>query len=220
VSAVGERTPLAPPVVVPKPGIRWTPLLFAAPLTTVWLLFGIANLEKSIVERSPVGLGATLLELVVAALFLLRRQPLVVSRSPLAWLAAGIGTFGMLGARPSYAPVLGLGPLFFGLQLLGASLAAISLGALGRSFGVVAANRGIRTHGMYRVVRHPLYASYVVTELGYVLENPSVANAFLLLIVMSFQVVRIRAEERCLLGDPEYVAYRERVRWRVLPFVW
>jgi protein-S-isoprenylcysteine O-methyltransferase Ste14 len=218
VSAVGETARVAAPVE--RRRMRWTPLLVAAPLTTVWLLFGIANLENSIQQRSPVGLGATILELAVAALFLLRRQPLVVSRSPLAWAAAGLGTFGMLGARPSFEPLLGLEPLYLVMQLVGAGLAMVSLGALGRSFGVVAANRGVRTGGPYGVVRHPLYASYVVTELGYVLENPSVRNLVLLTTVMVFQLVRIRAEEACLVADPEYAAYRARVRWRLIPYLY
>jgi hypothetical protein len=42
-----------------------------------------------------------------------------------------------------------------GLLVLAATL------RLGRSFGIVATNRGIQTGGLYRIVRHPIYAAYV-----------------------------------------------------------
>jgi protein-S-isoprenylcysteine O-methyltransferase Ste14 len=144
----------------------------------------------------------------------------VTSRAPLAWTASAIGAFGVLGARPAYAPVLGLGSLYLVLQLIGAALAAASLAFLGRSFGVVAANRGIRTGGAYGVVRHPLYTAYCITFTGYTLENPSLWNVFLFLVVTSFQLVRIRTEEQCLRADPDYVRYTERVRYRLVPYVW
>jgi protein-S-isoprenylcysteine O-methyltransferase Ste14 len=125
----------------------------------------------------------------------------------------------MLAARPAYHPVGGLELLYGGLQGLGAGLAAWAVISLGRSFGIVAANRGIRTSGPYRFVRHPLYSAYIVTETGYLLENPSVRNWCLFGVVMAFQAVRIVEEERTLAEDPAYREYRERVRSRILPYV-
>jgi protein-S-isoprenylcysteine O-methyltransferase Ste14 len=95
-----------------------------------------------------------------------------------------------------------------------------SLGFLGRSFSLVAAHRGIRTGGPYRWVRHPVYASYVVAHLGYLLLNPTWWNAAVLVTVTGFQLVRIRHEEALLSEDQEYVGYRDRVRWRLIPFVY
>jgi protein-S-isoprenylcysteine O-methyltransferase Ste14 len=37
-----------------------------------------------------------------------------------------------------------------------------ALAALGRSFGFVAADRGLRASGPYAMVRHPVYASYLL----------------------------------------------------------
>lgn len=189
------------------------------PVPSLWLLFAIANFESFRKTHLPIGLGATTLELTAAVLFVVRRQPLSVSRSPLAWTAAVVGTFGMLGARPHYAPVAGLEPLYAAVQVAGAGVAIWSVVALGRSFGLVAANRGIATRGPYRFVRHPLYAGYFLTETGYVLENPSVRNVGLFLVVMAVQVVRIVVEERWLMLDPLYRTYARAVRWRVLPLV-
>jgi protein-S-isoprenylcysteine O-methyltransferase Ste14 len=95
----------------------------------------------------------------------------------------------------------------------------LALGVLGRSFGVVAADRGLRTGGPYRLVRHPVYASYLITEAGYVLQNPSVWNLGLLLIELLCQIGRIHAEERVLRQDPAWSAYAAKTRYRLLPGV-
>jgi protein-S-isoprenylcysteine O-methyltransferase Ste14 len=94
------------------------------------------------------------------------------------------------------------------------------LGALGRSFGIVAANRGVKTAGLYSFVRHPAYTGYLVSYLGYVGENPSLRNAVLLVAGTAAQVVRISEEERMLSFDQAYRAYLARVRRRLIPFVY
>jgi protein-S-isoprenylcysteine O-methyltransferase Ste14 len=187
-------------------------------VAVLWVFFAVANFETWRTTHKPIGLGATGLELIVATLFVLRRSPWIVSSSPVAWAAAAIGTFGMLAGRPAYAPVGGLEPLYAALQLFGALFAGAAVIALGRSFGIVAANRGIRTGGPYRLVRHPVYSGYMLTETGYLLENPSVRNAVLFVVVMALQAVRIREEERTLAHDPAYQAYCRTVRNRVLPW--
>ena len=39
-----------------------------------------------------------------------------------------------------------------------------------------AARRQLKTSGLYRLVRHPLYASYLLSYLGYVLANTNLRN--------------------------------------------
>jgi uncharacterized membrane protein (UPF0127 family)/protein-S-isoprenylcysteine O-methyltransferase Ste14 len=189
-------------------------------LAALWLAFAISNLHAWPREHRPVGLGIMLLQLMFAVLFFVRRKPWVTSRAPLAWGATFGGAFLMLAARPASHSAFGLEPLYAGLQLGGAVAAAYTLVALGRSFGLVAANRGVKTRGPYAFVRHPLYLCYVATDLGYVLENPTSRNALLLALSWLCQVVRIRTEEDCLRADPTYVRYCERVRYRLVPLVW
>ena len=117
-----------------------------------------------------------------------------MSSSARAWIVAPIGTFAMLGARPADGALVPAAASEL-IQLAGLVLALAGLGALGRSFGVVA-NRGIKTNGMYRFVRHPLYASYLVVDVGYVLANPSGRNLSLACLATGFQFLRIREEER------------------------
>jgi protein-S-isoprenylcysteine O-methyltransferase Ste14 len=108
----------------------------------------------------------------------------------------------------------------FGLQLAGVTAAIISLVALGRSFGFVAANRGLKTRGPYAIVRHPVYASYLLIQAGYVVQSQSLRNILIVGFATVCNVGRAVAEERLLTGSPAYLAYREQVRWRLIPYLW
>jgi hypothetical protein len=98
--------------------------------------------------------------------FLTRRSQRAVSWRLTSWLVAFGGTFAGVLFRPTGAhPVWGV-PAGFGLQLAGLVIGIVSLVALGRSFGFVAADRGVKTRGPYAVVRHPVYASYLLIQSG------------------------------------------------------
>jgi protein-S-isoprenylcysteine O-methyltransferase Ste14 len=204
----------------PRRRASWGWLLCTIAFCLLWLAFLAANLRKWGSTGRPVGLATMVLELVIVILYLLRRHPLVVSRSPLAWAAAAVGCFGALLARPAYDPVGGLEPLYVALQFVGVIVALLTLFKLGRSFGIVAANRGLTTTGPYGIVRHPLYLGYLATMTGYLFENPSPPNLLVFGAVAVAQVVRIGQEERCLEADPDYRAYRQRVRFRLLPYIY
>jgi protein-S-isoprenylcysteine O-methyltransferase Ste14 len=91
--------------------------------------------------------------------------------------------------------------------------------ALNRSFGIAPANRGIKRSGPYRYVRHPMYAGYFINNVGLLLLMLSFANAAVYAIAWTAQVMRVLAEERLLSQDPDYRAYMDDVRWRVIPGV-
>jgi protein-S-isoprenylcysteine O-methyltransferase Ste14 len=91
--------------------------------------------------------------------------------------------------------------------------------SLGRSFGLLPANRGVVGGGMYRIVRHPIYAGYLITHVGFLVGHWGVWNAVVLIVGDVAVLVRAIYEERILGQDPAYAAYRERVKWRVLPGV-
>jgi protein-S-isoprenylcysteine O-methyltransferase Ste14 len=199
--------------------VRWVGrILSRGGLVALFGLFAWANYAHWRSTGAPSGLGATFLEGWVAALFIVRRRTTEVSRRPIAWLAAPIGMFAMLLARPAGA---GLPDLPCELvQLVGVGIAFASLGTLGRSFGLVAANRGIKMGGPYRFVRHPAYAGYLVTYLGYVAENLSLVNIALLCVSTVFQLVRIKEEERVLMADVSYKSYRRGVKYRLVPLLY
>lgn len=152
--------------------------------------------------------------------FLVRRPGREVSHSPASWLAALGGTFGGLLLRPEGERLPVAVAAGFWLQLGGVLLALVALGFLGRSFGLVAADRGVRTGGPYRFVRHPVYLSYLLIQSGYVLQAISARNLLVLAATTACNIGRIAAEERVLSRDTDYQAYRQRVRWRAIPHLW
>lgn len=182
--------------------------------------FGQASLRFYLSTHSLIG-GLFVIEqawFVVA--FLIRRPPRAVSHRIENWLLAAGGTFGGLLLRPSAAhPAWGV-PAGFGLQLAGLVIVIVSLFALGRSFGFLAADRGVKTGGPYAVVRHPVYASYLLIQSGYVLQSVSMRNIAIFTFVSACNVGRILAEERLLSESAAYRAYQQHVRWRLVPFLW
>lgn len=152
--------------------------------------------------------------------FLIRRPPRAVAARLGPWLLAAGGTFGGLllrpeGAHPRWGVDLGLA-----LQLGGLAVAVTSLVVLGRSFGFVAADRGLVTRGPYAVVRHPVYLSYIVIQSGYLLQSLSVRNVIVLVLVTCCNIGRVAAEERVLSAGPGHSAYRRAVRYRLVPGIW
>jgi protein-S-isoprenylcysteine O-methyltransferase Ste14 len=107
-----------------------------------------------------------------------------------------------------------------GVQMVGLTLVIISFSTLGKSFGVVAANRGLKVGGPYKLVRHPIYFSHSVTMTGFVIANFWWLNIALILMVTVFQVFRMDAEERVLVATSDYASYKDKVRWRLLPGVY
>jgi protein-S-isoprenylcysteine O-methyltransferase Ste14 len=105
------------------------------------------------------------------------------------------------------------------LILVGAALQIVGLLSLNRSFAIVAAKRDIKTSGMYRLVRHPIYASYFLVFAGYVLQNTSIANLLIYMLLLVLLLIRIVREERHLALDPAYREYMQAVRYRLIPFV-
>jgi protein-S-isoprenylcysteine O-methyltransferase Ste14 len=211
-SRTNARTPCA------NVARRVWPIVSRAALVSLFFLFASANYSHWRATGAPSGLGATLLEGWVALLFLVRRSTDQFSRRPLAWVAAAIGSCAMMLARPGGS---GLPQLPCEVaQLLGVLIALVSLAALGRSFGLVAADRGLKTRGPYRLVRHPAYAGYLVCYVAYVAENPAARNVALLLLSTVFQLVRINEEERVLAADSSYASYRRNVKRRLIPRVY
>jgi protein-S-isoprenylcysteine O-methyltransferase Ste14 len=189
-------------------------------LVALFAAFAFAHFAAWRKSGDPNGLGLVLDETLLAVLLLVRRPARRSSSSPLDWLLASGGSWLVLALRPSHVPILGLGAIYLGIQLLGLTGAVISLATLGRSFGVVAADRGLKTAGPYAVVRHPAYLSYLVIQLGYLLQNPSPWNLGVILIATLCQLGRIRAEERILGAQAEFRAYSARVRYRLIPILY
>lgn len=152
-------------------------------------------------------------------LMLVRKPPVTVDTSPLA-LSLPLFHLSLLALfqieGPAIAPSVGL-------ALVTGSLVFTIMAwfALGKSFGVIPAVRVVRTTGPYRLIRHPIYFSYILTGLGAVFMVGPVWNWIWLFLYAAGFVGRIHLEEKILFAtSPEYLAYAERVKYRLLPGVY
>ena len=156
-------------------------------------------------------------EALVVVLTMFRRSAEVVDRSLRARLLTALSMIGPPLVRP--AGFNGLAPemLTALISAIGLSVVVIGKISLGRSFGLTPANRGIVCAGVYRFVRHPIYLGYLITHIGFVIANPTVWNMFVLCVGDLALILRALREEQTLALDPEYRAYMQRVRWRLVP---
>ena len=76
-------------------------------------------------------------------------------------------------------------------------------------------------HGLYGVVRHPMYAASVLLFLAMPLILGSIFSFLVMLLYLPLIVKRIRSEEKLLARElTGYTDYRERVKYRLIPFIW
>ena len=108
----------------------------------------------------------------------------------------------------------------FVLVAFAACLSLASLLTLGRWFGVRPALRGLAMSGPYRVVRHPMYLSYVLADIGYNLQEWDFATVLLTTVGWMSLLYRINAEERILSRHSDWANYLAQVRCRLLPGLW
>lgn len=179
-------------------------------------VFAYAHFSKFQETREWALLLVIISETLTAGFFIFRSNPKTVSLAPSDWMVAIAGSFAPLFLRPA---TWGMFPPASIAIALGTMLQIASLLSLNRSFAIVAAKRKIKTAWMYRIVRHPLYASYFMVFGGYVLVHTTLANLLVYAMTMGFLCVRIFREERHLAFDPAYRAYMLEVRHRLVPFV-
>jgi protein-S-isoprenylcysteine O-methyltransferase Ste14 len=108
----------------------------------------------------------------------------------------------------------------FALVTLAACLSLASLLSIGRLFGLRPALRGLATRGPYSLVRHPLYLAYVLSDIGYYLNEWNVGIALLGVAGWASLLYRIHAEERVLSEEDRWQAYAGAVPYRLVPGVW
>ena len=75
--------------------------------------------------------------------------------------------------------------------------------------------------GLYGVVRHPMYLATVILFLSMPLILGSVISFLIMLFYIPIIAKRIRNEEQVLEeGLPGYPEYKEKVKYRLIPFLW
>ncbi|WP_299013286.1 isoprenylcysteine carboxylmethyltransferase family protein [uncultured Photobacterium sp.] len=152
---------------------------------------------------------------VVLVFIICRHRTEKISLSIRDWIIALAGTMTpMLVDKGGelFLPTTGVTFIFIGFMIhFGAKL------SLRRSFGIVPADRGIKCNGLYSFIRHPMYFGYSITHMGFLLAAPSIWNFTIYCFTWIFLVTRIIYEERLLSENPEYIEYRQRVHYRLIP---
>lgn len=85
---------------------------------------------------------------------------------------------------------------------------------LGRNLSVTPALKAIVTSGLYRFVRHPVYAATLHLAAIFLLVYPNLINVGCLVGLNLGLYLRISEEEALLRQDPGYAAYMEQVSFR------
>jgi len=82
-------------------------------------------------------------------------------------------------------------------------------------------NQKVVDTGLYGVVRHPMYAATIVLFLSMPLVLGSLVCFVIFLVYPILIAKRIRNEEEVLERElTGYKEYKQRIRWRVIPFLW
>lgn len=141
-------------------------------------------------------------------------------RSVLAWLLVGIqfGGLAWLAAAVWLSRHLPWSAAV--LLLLALALLAIAAPAMGASLtpNPLPNGRGLRTGGIYRFIRHPMYLALVLAAIGGAIASPAGWIPAALLVAVALAKVAIEERElNAIYAD--FAEYRRRTK-RFIPFVW
>jgi protein-S-isoprenylcysteine O-methyltransferase Ste14 len=182
------------------------------------LIFLFIMLVDFRMRHRPSSLLMAVFEGAVVWFSLLRPMPQRSNISLYDWVIALLGSYVIMFTRP--APEVHDQVLLLGVQLFGICVSLAGLFSLNKSFGLVAVNRGVKTSGLYAVVRHPIYTGYFLSWGAYLAQNTTLTNAVIYAVFVTLELLRVVAEERVLSQDPDYAAYARATRWRVLPLIY
>ena len=165
------------------------------------------------------GLLLLVSESLVVVLTIVRRRTQIVDRSASAAIMTALSLVGPALLRANDAAALVPDAITAMLAGVGLFIVVVGKITLGRSFGVVPANRGVVVRGPYTFVRHPIYTGYLITHLMFLVAHPTPWNAAVILVSDVALILRALMEERILSGDVEYQSYCRRVGWHLVPGV-
>jgi protein-S-isoprenylcysteine O-methyltransferase Ste14 len=200
--------------------IDWGLLSDLAARAAIVVLFSTMTLRfaEDFAETGRItGLMLVVSELLVVVMTVMRRQAAAVDRSIRARVLTALSMMGPPLVRPAAEIVSVPELLTVAISAVGLMIIIGGKLSLGRSFGLMPANRGIVSTGLYRIVRHPIYMGYLITHAAFVIANPSGWNVTLLVAADIALLARAVCEEGTLAQDPEYRTYQQKVRWRVCP---
>ena len=165
-------------------------LLARAIVGTLFGLLSINLLNDFIHTQRSTGLLLLVSESLVVVLTILRRRTRIVDRSAGAALVTAVLVAGPILLRASRGP--GILPDVVTVVTAAVGLIIVIAGkmTLGRSVGIVPANRGVVIAGPYGIVRHPIYAGYVLTHVAFMCAYPTTWNVTIVVLTDAALMVR------------------------------
>jgi protein-S-isoprenylcysteine O-methyltransferase Ste14 len=116
--------------------------------------------------------------------------------------------------------VRGLGGLLMAAAGLGGMAGILSLGSNLTPFPRPVPQGHLITHGVYGIVRHPIYSAIILAALGFGLLTGHWIRIGLAGVLLLFFDLKTRREERWLAqAYPEYAEYRQRVK-KLIPGIY
>jgi protein-S-isoprenylcysteine O-methyltransferase Ste14 len=199
---------------------RVNDLLARATIVVLFSLLSMNLLAEFLRTGHVTGLLLLVGESLVVVLTVIRRRAVTVDRSVGAAIMTSVSLVGPALMRATSDPTSLLSdPVTATLSGIGLLIVVIGKMSLGRSFGVVPANRGVVVRGPYNLVRHPIYAGYLISHAAFLLAHPAPWNLSILLVADTALIVRALREERVLSADAAYQQYCRRVGWHLVPGV-
>ena len=189
---------------------------------TVVVLFALlsVNLLREFLRTGHMtGMLLLASESLIVILTIVRRRAMFIDTSPRAAMVTVVSLVGPWALRVAEDSALAPDIITSVITASGLLIVVISKVTLGRSFGLVPANRGVVIRGPYGFVRHPMYMGYVLSHIGFFLAQATVWNAAAIIVGDGTLIVRALMEERLLHRDATYASYCQRVTWHLVPGV-
>jgi protein-S-isoprenylcysteine O-methyltransferase Ste14 len=161
------------------------------------------------------------LALISAAMFVLLRPAPLAQDLRVSSIAIAMGAaFVPIALQMLSSPALRGGSFLIFVEASAAVILTLSILYLGPRFSLVPQYRSLVADGPYAVVRHPIYASYLLFDGALALESANWVSGGLWLAEAVLLLLRSQREEQLLeTCDPTYRAYLARVRYRFVPLV-
>jgi protein-S-isoprenylcysteine O-methyltransferase Ste14 len=186
---------------------------------TLFVLLSMRLWQDFVRTGHVTGLLFLVSEALVVVLTIVRRPAQLIDRSLRTAIVTTVSLIGPFLLRPAGAPALVPDWTSASVAAIGALIVISGKVTIGRSFGIVPANRGVVARGPYNVVRHPIYAGYLLTHAASLSAYPSLWNVAVVVTADFALILRALAEERVLSADHEYEVYCTRVAWHLVPGV-
>ena len=197
---------------------KWVHVLTSAFLGFYCLIWSWLHIKTFFVVIGPWRLieGFIIIQLALVGLIFILRKP-ADSTSWTQW-DLGICTIAVMYIiflKPAGLNGPHIVPIY--IQVIGSLIIIGSYLSLNRSMGILPAKRVIKTNGLYRFIRHPMYAGYQIFILGFILNNFSGHNMIAFTVGTVAQILRIFSEEKFLSCDPDFIDYKKQVKYRLIP---